>query len=159
MVRSYSEYFAGTTGKDENLEVADSQPLDTESTEKHQWKYGINILLANMDVNPEGSAAEIAENVTKVLVKTVKEGNGEEIEDTLKEKVVKTLQYTIESTEDTIDAESVIKKVLKLEDDEIFISLDISQFINDYVQKVTNTDEYVNLNDFLNEFKRAFGNK
>lgn len=94
-----------------------------------------------------------------MLVKTVKEGNGEEIEDTLKEKVVKTLQYTIESTEDTIDAESVIKKVLKLEDDEIFISLDISQFINDYVQKVTNTDEYVNLNDFLNEFKRAFGNK
>ena len=78
MDRSYSEYFAGTTGKDENLEVADSQPLDTESTEKHQWKYGINILLANMDVNPEGSAAEIAENVTKVLVKTVKEGNGEE---------------------------------------------------------------------------------
>ena len=163
-VRSYSEQFVETTGKDENvgenLDVSDSQPpLDTESTEKHQWKYGINILLANMDVNPEGSAAEIAENVTKVLVKTVKEGNGEEIEDTLKEKVVKTLQYTIESTEDTIDAESVIKKVLKLEDDEIFISLDISQFINDYVQKVTNTDEYVNLNDFLNEFKRAFGNK
>lgn len=162
-VRSYSEQFVETTGKDENvgenLDVSDSQPpLDTESTEKHQWKYGINILLANMDVNPEGSAAEIAENTTKVLVKTVKEGNGEEIEDTLKEEVVKVLQYTIESVEDPIDVESVIKKVLKSEDDEDFVLLDISQFINTFAQKVTKTDEYVNLKDFLNEFKKAFVN-
>ena len=111
-----------------------------------------------MDVNPEGSAAEIAENTTKVLVKTVKEGNGEEIEDTLKEEVVNVLQYTIESVEDPIDVESVIKKVLKSEDDEDFVLLDISQFINTFAQKVTKTDEYVNLKDFLNEFKKAFVN-
>lgn len=168
IVRSCSESFDVTTGEDENagenLEVSDIQPLDTESTEMHQWKYGIDRLLAtikDVDVKSEDFVTDVSKKVAEILTETVKEKGSvtvkEEDLETQKEQVTKILHYTIASTEDTFDVSTIIEKVLQPKDDETIIEMDISEFINQFIKWTTNTNEYVHLNDFLNEFKRAVG--
>lgn len=154
IVRSYSENFTVTTGED--VDVSDIQPLDTE----HQWKYGIDRLLATIkyvDVVSDDFATDVSKKVTEILTETVKEKSSV----TVKEQVTKILHYTIASTEDTIDVKEIINKVLKPGDDEAndatIVEMEISKFINMFIQRTTNTNEYVSLNDFLDEFKRAVG--
>lgn len=164
IVRSYSENFTVTTGED--VDVSDIQPLDTE----HQWKYGIDRLLATIkyvDVVSDDFATDVSKKVTEILTETVKEKSSvtvkEEDLETQKEQVTKILHYTIASTEDTIDVKEIINKVLKPGDDEAndatIVEMEISKFINMFIQRTTNTNEYVSLNDFLDEFKRAVGTK
>ena len=168
IVRSCSESFDVTTGEDENagenLEVSDIQPLDTESTEMHKPKYGIDRLLAtikDVDVKSEDFVTDVSKKVAEILTETVKEKGSvtvkEEDLETQKEQVTKILHYTIASTEDTFDVSTIIEKVLQPKDDETIIEMDISEFINQFIKWTTNTNEYVHLNDFLNEFKRAVG--
>ncbi len=168
IVRSCSEIFDVTTGEDENagenLDVSDIQPLDTESTEMHQWKYGIDRLLAtikDVDVKSDDFVTDVSKKVAEILTETVKEKGSvtvkEEDLETQREQVTKILHYTIASTEDTFDVSTIIKKVLQPEVDETIIEMDISEFINQFIKWTTNTNEYVHLNDFLNEFKRAVG--
>lgn len=166
IVRSYSKHFDVTTGEDENagenLEVSDIQPLDTESTEMHQWKYGIDRLLAtikDVDVKSDDFVTDVSKKAAEILIETVKEKGfvtvKEEDLETQKEQVTKILHYTIASTEDTFDVKMAIKNGLGVKEDDEEILMEISQVINKFIQKSTNTTEYFRLNEFLDEFKRA----